>query len=195
MHFAIFACLKKVDGLIRYMHRKGEILGIRTALWVYSLSGIALSSVLYFHGTTEKSIEAPTVQEAEKLERMSESSLPRDQRNNIPAEGGTVPAELLLALSDPDAAVRLEAVGRVSSLELNKSESIMLLIACLNDSDPGVRAVSALQLGALRMEAMDAVPTLKRLAKDDEDETVRSRAKDALYNIRFYDFSPIGKEL
>ena len=41
---------------------------------------------------------------------------------------------------------------------------------------------------------MDAVPMLKQLAQTETDDLVRARVKDALYNIRMYDYSPFMRE-
>ena len=79
-------------------------------------------------------------------------------------------------------------------MELPNSERISLLTACLSDSDPRIRAHAALRLGSFRLAAMDAVPMLKQLAQTETDDLVRARVKDALYNIRMYDYSPFMRE-
>lgn len=97
---------------------------------------------------------------------------------------------ILQRLSDPDTGIRLEALEDLRRFGPHANEAVPVLISCLQDRDPQVRASAATQLGALRMAAADAVPQLKLLAFNDDDDSVRSRAKDALYNIRLYDFSP-----
>lgn len=97
---------------------------------------------------------------------------------------------ILQRLSDPDTGIRLEALEDLRRLGPHANEAVPVLISCLQDLDPQVRAYAATQLGAHRMAAADAVPRLKSLAFNDSDDVVRSRAKDALYNIRLYDFSP-----
>ncbi|MGZ8919374.1 MAG: HEAT repeat domain-containing protein [Limisphaerales bacterium] len=96
---------------------------------------------------------------------------------------------MLQRLSDPDASVRLKTLEELDVLKLPEKDLVPLLTTCLADVDPRVRAFAALRLGSLSIAASDAVPALKHLAKMDSDELVRSRAKDALFNIRFYDFS------
>lgn len=106
-----------------------------------------------------------------------------------------LPAALLQALSDPDVSVRLDALRQLAALKKQDSEVIATLIACLSDPEASVRAFAVARLGAFRMAASDAVPRLKELARDDPNEQVRSRARDALYNIRLYDYSPLLREL
>jgi HEAT repeat protein len=104
-------------------------------------------------------------------------------------------AKLLQELSDPDVNVRLRAVKALEELHLPNTECVRLLTACLSDSDPRIRAYAALRLGSFRFVAIDAVPTLKQLAQTEPDEVVLSRVKDALYNIRMYDYSPFMRDL
>jgi HEAT repeat protein len=104
-------------------------------------------------------------------------------------------AAILQGLSDPDAEKRLEAAKRLDLLDLGSGEFVAHLIPCLRDADAKVRAHAAVKLGMMRVAAMDAVPVLKEVAKEDSDENVRSHAKDALYNIRGYDYSPISIQL
>ena len=71
------------------------------------------------------------------------------------------------------------------------SESaIPQLIECLDHPSAVIRAEAAFRLGTYRQAALDAAPALKKVAREDEDDLVRSRAKDALFNIRVYDFGP-----
>ncbi|HEX7863099.1 MAG TPA: HEAT repeat domain-containing protein [Verrucomicrobiae bacterium] len=101
---------------------------------------------------------------------------------------GELPQSVLLQLSDPDAKVRRSALTFLPVLTPPNYDVVPILTACLNDTDADVRATAAEQLSAMRMSAIAAVPKLKELAKLDLNERVQSRAKDALYNIRGYDF-------
>lgn len=56
-----------------------------------------------------------------------------------------------------------------------------LLIRALEDDHPYVRACAALGLGRLR--AAEARPKLERMAKEDWDQSVRSRCREALERI------------
>jgi HEAT repeat protein len=103
-------------------------------------------------------------------------------------------AKLLQQLSDPEVNVRLSAVETLEGLELPSSERVTLLTACLSDSDPRIRAHAALRLGSLRLAAVDALPVLKQLAQIETDDVVRARVRDALYNIRMYDYSPFMRD-
>ncbi len=65
---------------------------------------------------------------------------------------------------------------------LNHSESIPLLIRFLEDDHAHVRACTALALG--RMRAQEAKEKLEETMKEDWDQTVRSRSREALERIR-----------
>ncbi len=64
---------------------------------------------------------------------------------------------------------------------LNHSESIPLLIRFLEDDHAHVRACAALALG--RMRAKEAKKKLEETMKEDWDQTVRSRSREALERI------------
>ncbi len=64
---------------------------------------------------------------------------------------------------------------------LNHSESIPLLIRFLEDDHAHVRACAALALG--RMQAKEAKKKLEETMKEDWDQTVRSRSREALERI------------
>lgn len=101
---------------------------------------------------------------------------------------------LLQRLSDPDKNIRLAAIRELEELRPAASDAVPVLNSCLQDPDPEVRASAVVQLGSYRMLAADSVPQLKLLAFGDDSDLVRSRAKDALYNIRLYDYSPFSQE-
>lgn len=66
-----------------------------------------------------------------------------------------------------------------SHLGVLQDQSVVpLLIKALEDDHPYVRACAALGLGRLR--AADAKPHLERMAKEDWDQSVRSRCREAL---------------
>jgi HEAT repeat protein len=104
-------------------------------------------------------------------------------------------ATLLQQLSDPDAKVRLATLEKLDNSELSNTEQVSLLTGCLLDSDARIRAHAALRLGSFRATAIEAIPALKQLAESESDDLVRARVKDALYNIRMYDYSPLMRDL
>jgi HEAT repeat protein len=57
-------------------------------------------------------------------------------------------------------------------------------IKALRQSDQRVRGLAATQLGELGAQAVDALPELERLAKEDPDLNVRARAKESVAKIR-----------
>jgi ABC-type nickel/cobalt efflux system permease component RcnA len=65
---------------------------------------------------------------------------------------------------------------------LQHTESIPLLIRFLEDDHAHVRACAALALG--RMRAQEAKAKLEEKMKDDWDQTVRSRSREALERIQ-----------
>ena len=65
---------------------------------------------------------------------------------------------------------------------LKHSESIPLLIRFLEDDHAHVRACAALALG--RMRAQEAKSKLEEKMKEDWDQTVRSRSREALERIK-----------
>jgi ABC-type nickel/cobalt efflux system permease component RcnA len=65
---------------------------------------------------------------------------------------------------------------------LGHTESIPLLIRFLEDDHAHVRACAALALG--RMRAQEAKEKLEETMKEDWDQTVRSRSREALERIR-----------
>ncbi len=65
---------------------------------------------------------------------------------------------------------------------LNHTESIPLLIRFLEDDHAHVRACAALSLG--RMRAQEAKNKLTEMEKEDWDQTVRSRSREALERIK-----------
>jgi hypothetical protein len=84
------------------------------------------------------------------------------------------------ALGDKQHRVRGMAASHLGVLQ-DKS-SVPLLVKALEDDHAYVRACASLGLGRLR--AIDARERLIQVAKDDGDQTVRSRAREALDQMR-----------
>lgn len=80
-----------------------------------------------------------------------------------------------LARSDPDASVRLNAVG--AAVKLGGSEIESLLVDCLEDSDAAVRAAALHGLADARFAA--AAPVVA-MGSSDPDPEVRANVVDAL---------------
>ncbi len=77
---------------------------------------------------------------------------------------------------------RIRGMGASYLGILNHTESIPLLIRFLEDDHAHVRACSALSLG--RMRAQEAKEKLEEMEKEDWDQTVRSRSREALERIK-----------
>jgi hypothetical protein len=84
------------------------------------------------------------------------------------------------ALGDKQHRIRGMAASHLGVLQ-DKSV-VPLLIKALEDDHAYVRACAALGLG--RLQAMEARDRLAQVAKEDGDQTVRSRAREALDQIR-----------
>jgi len=84
------------------------------------------------------------------------------------------------ALGDKQHRVRGMAASYLGILK--HTESIPLLIRFLEDDHAHVRACAALALG--RMRAQEAKEKLEETMKEDWDQTVRSRSREALARIR-----------
>ena len=77
---------------------------------------------------------------------------------------------------------RIRGMGASYLGILNHTESIPLLIRFLEDDHAHVRACAALSLG--RMRAQEAKDKLMEMEKEDWDQTVRSRSREALERIK-----------
>lgn len=84
------------------------------------------------------------------------------------------------ALGDERHRIRGMAASHLGVLQ--DQSVVPLLIKALEDDHPYVRACAALGLGRLR--AMEARERLSQVAKDDGDQSVRGRAREALDRIR-----------
>ncbi|MDH5667023.1 MAG: HEAT repeat domain-containing protein [Nitrospira sp.] len=80
------------------------------------------------------------------------------------------------ALGDKQHRIRGMAASHLGVLQ--DLSVVPLLINALEDDHPYVRACAALGLGRLR--ATDAKPQLEQMAKEDWDQSVRSRCREAL---------------
>ena len=132
------------------------------------------------------------------IERFQKEPSPQKQRdlaftlvevNQYEAQGLETIAEpmaklfiwtLNTALGDKQHRIRGMAASYLGIL--NHSESIPLLIRFLEDDHAHVRACTALALG--RMRAQEAKEKLEETMKEDWDQTVRSRSREALERLR-----------
>lgn len=132
------------------------------------------------------------------IERFQKEPSPQKQRdlaftlvevNQYEAQGLETIAEpmaklfiwtLNTALGDKQHRIRGMAASYLGVL--NHTESIPLLIRFLEDDHAHVRASAALALG--RMRAQEAKEKLQETMKEDWDQTVRSRSREALERIR-----------
>ena len=181
---------------IRDMQPEVEFCGVRIQIWGGALFTLALAFTSFYLRTDEQAhFDNPVPGSASANAQGDHAvqpivSTPSFQHHSAPV----LTTALLQKLSDPEATVRLQTLHRLQALELADDELLPILTACLADRDPAVRAFAADQMGQRRIAAAGAVPALKLLAKTDTDEWVRSRAREALLNIRIYDYSPIGRE-
>ena len=84
---------------------------------------------------------------------------------------------------DSDDGVRTIAYRRLGEMHLDAAPVLPLIEKGLRDASPGVRS-SACNVAANYGKAASSLLTLlNRLVTDDEDETVRSMAKDAVERI------------
>jgi hypothetical protein len=87
---------------------------------------------------------------------------------------------LKTALDDKQHRIRGMAASHLGVLQ--NQASVPVLLKALEDDHAYVRSSAALALG--RMRAAEAKSRLEQLMKDDWDQTVRSRAREALERIR-----------
>ena len=175
-------------------------MGVRPPIWMLVLASIAATAVVW--NSRESAHPSPSDWNVfTRAPAPGEISTSHPQTH--PEVNGflsydrprELPQSILLQLSDPDADVRRSALSLVPILTPTNYDVVPILTACLNDADPEIRAAATQQLSEMRLRASAAVPKLKELAKFDSDERVQSRAKDALYNIRGYDYSPSARDL
>jgi len=166
--------------------------GMRRRVWIAAFVAAIVFCVA--HQRKKGGLSHERIESIQKTAPISKTTSPAPPR--LAESNGTEPAfaKLLQQLSDPDAEVRLIAVEELDHLEAPDSERVSLLTACLSDTDARIRAHAALRLGSFRVAAIDAVPTLKQMQETETDEIVRARVKDALFNIRMYDYSPFMRD-
>lgn len=97
----------------------------------------------------------------------------------MPAFAGDRIADLTTMLSSSSDKTRMSAV--VSLARLGDKRAMKPLVTALKDPSPQVRAIAAAGLGKLGHKA--ALPLLKTTATDDLDETVRTKAREAVILI------------
>jgi hypothetical protein len=184
-------CGNVLKRLITYMARKVESLGIRTSIWMLVGTSIAATIALWHSGkSSPPKLSDPKTIVGARIQTEVPTRSPQAMANGSLSTKppGELPQSVLLDLSDPDVNVRRSALSVLRVVAPPQYDLVPILTACLNDSDAVVRAGAVEQLSAMRFKAAAAVPKLKELLSDDPDEVVQSRAKDALYNIRGYDF-------
>jgi hypothetical protein len=180
-----------IDYLNISMHQKFRPSGIRPRVWMtlaVILASVSLTS--RFRNGPHRPILEESQAVAPPAHFPASKPVEAEPHLAIALQPDSTAAltDILRRLSDPEADIRLAALDSLVTQRLGIHDALPLLIACLNDPEPRIRARAALEVGSLRLAAGDAVPALKQLAFTDTNEVVRSRAKDALYNIRFYDF-------
>jgi hypothetical protein len=91
------------------------------------------------------------------------------------------------------AASRLLNAGELASTESGafagtsrENEPVSVLMNELFSPDPDVRMAAATILSRRSVYASEAIPVLRRASRDELDEQVRKRMKEAIMNIRGY---------
>jgi HEAT repeat protein len=105
-----------------------------------------------------------------------------------PQAVGAVPG-LMAAATDPDAAVRRQALYALERMGPEAREAVPRAIASLSDSQETVRVQAILTLGAIGFAARPAAPALRAMLSDP-DVQVRTCAQAAL---RAIESSPAAK--
>jgi len=88
-----------------------------------------------------------------------------------PAAIAAVPS-LKAALVDQDARLRLNSAVALARIDPQDGSHVLTLIQFLKDRDASLRAAVASSLGELGARARSAIPDLRQLASDDDDESV-----------------------
>jgi HEAT repeat protein len=87
------------------------------------------------------------------------------------------------ALEDPDAWMRLTAAVALTRIESKDESNLLPLIQFLKEPDSSIRATAARSLGEMGGSARSAIPGLRELARDDDDESVLREVVPALEAI------------
>ncbi len=94
--------------------------------------------------------------------------------------GAAVPALARLLETDPSRRPREYAVRALGDLWPWNADAIAVLIAALDDPHENVRLVAIRELNLLRVRATAALPALRRVASEDEAESNRADALQAI---------------
>ena len=90
---------------------------------------------------------------------------------------------LKVALDNQDPQVRLNAAVALARIEPQEESHVLLLVQFLKVRDPSIRATAAGSLGEMGGHARSAIPALRQLARDDDDESVLREVNPALEAI------------
>lgn len=99
----------------------------------------------------------------------------------------TAEARLLTMLTDDDALVRASAIESLGTLRNPSPQLLNSYIAALDDTDSifatDIRHAAAVALGKLQEKAVSAIPRLRRLAHEEENDWVKDAAVKAVQQI------------
>ena len=87
-------------------------------------------------------------------------------------------AQLVVQINDPE-----KRDAAADALKKQGKDALPKLTELLASGDWQVRAAAVFAIGQLGADAKDALPTLKKLAEEDDSEAVRSTAKYAVDSI------------
>jgi HEAT repeats len=93
-----------------------------------------------------------------------------------------VPA-LVDCLQDESSGIRANAIAALQSIPKRPDIVVPALITCMADDDPSVRGNAVTVLSKFSKDAESAIPELVRVAKEDYDEDVRTKAIKSLKEI------------
>lgn len=96
-----------------------------------------------------------------------------------PEAKAAIPA-LKSSLQDPDASLRLESLVALARIDHQDESHIAALSECLKNESASVRIAAVRALGGLGDRAKPAVPELRRLALNDDDQSVLREVIQAL---------------
>jgi HEAT repeat protein len=99
----------------------------------------------------------------------------------------TAETRLLMMLNDEDALVRASAIESLGAVRNPSPQLLNSCIAALDDTDSiigtEVRHAAAVALGNLQEKAVTAIPRLRRVAQEEEDDRVKDAAVKAVLQI------------
>jgi hypothetical protein len=154
-----------------------EIFGVRPQVW----AGLALAVVVMVFCSRTGDVEP------EKSVIFSSSAKERKptQISQIPSPAPLKPRQSFHA---PAGNSTLEGAALLT--ETRETEAIPVLVNELFSPDPETRMIAAMRLSRRSVYASEAVPVLRKLARDEPDPVVRAVMKEAILNIRGYVPSP-----